>query len=130
MSRFKKVLFVFFSILFPIVCFAKAINQPHLVVKVDNQSLVFDKSNINNAHMIKNDDGSYSLDIVLTDNAAKQLTNLTKVNMGKVMSISYGQDQLVSKVTIQTPLGGAFQIAHFPEKEGNDLIDSLKQKTK
>ena len=126
MRALKIILFLF--TLLPAICFSNTVDKPHLVLKANSESLILDNGNIKDAHMIKNDDGLYSLAIVLTPLAAEQLTNLTTVNVGKVMSLSYGADKLISQATIQSPLGGSFQISRFPEKEGNDLIASLKNK--
>lgn len=126
MRIFKNLFFVFFAILFPIVCFSHTIDKPYLVIKINTESLVLDNTNIKGAHMVENDNGSYNLDVALTSHAANQLYHLSEVNKGKTMSIFYGADKLVSKAIIQTSLGSEFQISAFPQKEGRDLINSLK----
>src|SRR5579862_2833977 len=113
----KNLLFVLCFILFPILCFSHTM-KPYLLFKVSSESLVLDNTNIKDAHMVKNDDGSYSLDIELTAKAAKQIDNISAANTGKIMSIFYGSDKLIFKASIQSSLGSQFQISHFPEKEG------------
>lgn len=126
MRVFKKLSFIFFMILFPIVCFSHVSYKPHLIFKVNSEKLVLDNTNIKSAEIVKNDDGSYGLDIKLTSDAAKKLASITAANIGKKMSLYYGDDKLISQATIQGSLGSDFQIAHISEKEAKALIDSLK----
>lgn len=126
MRIIKKFILTFFVILFPIVCFSNTIDKPYLVFKVNSESLVIDNTNIKGAKMAENDDGTYSLSIVLMPSAAEQFTKITAANIGKKMSLFYGSDKLISQATIQSALGSELLIANFPEKEGKALIDSLK----
>jgi preprotein translocase subunit SecD len=126
MRTFKNVVFAFFLTLLPLACFSGMLDKPQLVFKVNSENLVWDHTNIKGAELIKNEDGSYDLKIRLAPEAAKQLTQLSSANMEKTMFLFYGRDKFISKATIRSPLGDELQIAHFPEKEGNDLINSLK----
>jgi len=125
MRVFKTLFFVFFWVLFPIVCFTQIIDKPHLIFHINSESLILDKTTIKDARIVKNDDVSYGLIIELTPNAAKQLANISNANAGKTIFF-YSNDKLISKAIIQSPLGDKIQIHHFLEKEGKELIDSLK----
>jgi preprotein translocase subunit SecD len=125
MRLLKNLFFVFCLALLPIVCMSNPIDKPHLALKVNSESLILDNTNIKSATLVKNEDGSYGLNIVLTSDGSKQLSRMTTVNIGKTIFLFYGDDKLISKSTIQGPLGRKFQISHFPEKEGKDLIRSL-----
>lgn len=124
----KSLLVTCCLILFPMIANSEAASNstsPRLLFKINTESLVLDKANIKSARLIKHDDGFYGLDLELTEKGAKELTRITSSNIGKVMSVFYNNDQLISQATIQSALGDKVLIARFPEKEGNELIGSL-----
>lgn len=124
--RIYKLFCLVYLLLSPILSFSQDLDKPYLVFKVNQESLVLDKTNIKGAHFEKGADGSLHLNVWLTPAAAEILTRITKANIGKEASLLFNGNKFISKATLQSPLGDQFQTGRFPKKEGQALIDSLK----
>ncbi|HZW61971.1 MAG TPA: hypothetical protein VFF04_07135 [Candidatus Babeliales bacterium] len=119
-------LFLFFILFIPIIAFSAEFSKPYLVFKVNHDELMMDNTNIKGARLVIDGDKSYGLEILLTADAAKQLMEMTKKNIGKNMSVYFGGEKFISKATIQSVLGDDLLLAHFPKRDGQTLINSLK----
>lgn len=124
--RTLKIIFILLALI-PITSFSHAIIKPQLIFKVSSETFILDNTNIKDAQLEKEKDGTYALSLTISATAAKQLSKLCNDNIRKTLYLYFGKDQLISRSIIQSTLGEKLLILHFPEKEANELINSLQK---
>lgn len=101
-------------------------NKKQLVFHVIKESMVINKQDVRSVKLVKRADHNYLVEISLTPEAAKRLSQLTGSSIHQQMMMTIGK-HIINKATIQSKLGTNFQISTASKSLAKSIVKDLSK---